>query len=109
MHLRQFDHKTKSKSACLCALCLPELEKGKGVFVALEEVDQSSEVIGEVTMLNTLKHYQVRHEISQTGTHVSESSSSSILQSVKKQRNVYANQLTVQMWLSSILSNTEDI
>ncbi|KAK0132190.1 Plexin-C1 [Merluccius polli] len=39
-----------------------ELEKGKGVFVALEEVDQSSEVIGEVTMLNTLKHYQVPDE-----------------------------------------------
>ncbi|XP_037616408.1 plexin-C1 [Sebastes umbrosus] len=30
-----------------------------GSFVALEEVDASSEVIGEVTMLNTLKHYKV--------------------------------------------------
>ncbi|XP_019751925.1 plexin-C1 isoform X1 [Hippocampus comes] len=30
-----------------------------GVFVALEEVDASSEVIGEVTMLNTLEHYKV--------------------------------------------------
>ncbi|CAL8242382.1 unnamed protein product [Merluccius merluccius] len=50
-----------------------ELEKGKGVFVALEEVDQSSEVIGEVTMLNTLKHYQVPDEavvkVLSTGCH----------------------------------------
>ncbi|XP_030576205.1 plexin-C1 [Archocentrus centrarchus] len=30
-----------------------------GSFVPLEEVDASSEVIGEVTMLNTLKHYKV--------------------------------------------------
>ncbi|XP_077356058.1 plexin-C1 [Festucalex cinctus] len=30
-----------------------------GVFVALEEVDASSEVIGEVTMLNTLQHYKI--------------------------------------------------
>ncbi|XP_053718951.1 plexin-C1 [Synchiropus splendidus] len=30
-----------------------------GSFVALEEVDASSEVIGEVTMLNTLRHYKV--------------------------------------------------
>ncbi|XP_034433511.1 LOW QUALITY PROTEIN: plexin-C1-like [Hippoglossus hippoglossus] len=30
-----------------------------GCFVPLEEVDRSSEVIGEVTMLNTLKHYKV--------------------------------------------------
>ncbi|XP_068572809.1 plexin-C1, partial [Cebidichthys violaceus] len=35
-----------------------EYEKN-GLFVALEEVDASSEVIGEVTMLNTLKHYKV--------------------------------------------------
>ncbi|TDG96875.1 hypothetical protein EPR50_G00233140 [Perca flavescens] len=35
-----------------------EYENG-GSFVTLEEVDASSEVIGEVTMLNTLKHYQV--------------------------------------------------
>ncbi|CAL8386401.1 unnamed protein product [Boreogadus saida] len=36
-----------------------ELEQAPGVFVALEEVDRSSEVIGEVTMLNTLRHYKV--------------------------------------------------
>uniref|UniRef100_A0A3Q1GBE3 Uncharacterized protein n=1 Tax=Acanthochromis polyacanthus TaxID=80966 RepID=A0A3Q1GBE3_9TELE len=30
-----------------------------GTFIPLEEVDSSSEVIGEVTMLNTLKHYKV--------------------------------------------------
>ncbi|XP_058480254.1 plexin-C1 isoform X2 [Solea solea] len=30
-----------------------------GHFIPLEEVDKSSEVIGEVTMLNTLKHYKV--------------------------------------------------
>ncbi|XP_037099104.1 plexin-C1 [Syngnathus acus] len=30
-----------------------------GIFVALDEVDASSEVIGEVTMLNTLQHYKV--------------------------------------------------
>ncbi|XP_037317283.2 plexin-C1 [Pungitius pungitius] len=35
-----------------------EYEKN-GSFFALEEVDSSSEVIGEVTMLNTLKHYKV--------------------------------------------------
>ncbi|KAF7658340.1 hypothetical protein LDENG_00013920 [Lucifuga dentata] len=35
-----------------------EFEKD-GSFVPLEEVDKSSEVIGEVTMLNTLKHYKV--------------------------------------------------
>ncbi|GLD48149.1 plexin-C1, partial [Lates japonicus] len=35
-----------------------EYEKD-GSFVPLEEVDASSEVIGEVTMLNTLKHYKV--------------------------------------------------
>lgn len=38
---------------------LPEYEKN-GSFVPLQEVDASSEVIGEVTMLNTLKHYKVR-------------------------------------------------
>lgn len=38
---------------------LPEYEKN-GSFVLLQEVDASSEVIGEVTMLNTLKHYKVR-------------------------------------------------
>ncbi|XP_024150387.1 plexin-C1 [Oryzias melastigma] len=35
-----------------------EYEK-EGSFVPLQEVDGSSEVIGEVTMLNTLKHYKV--------------------------------------------------
>ncbi|XP_029901504.1 plexin-C1 isoform X2 [Myripristis murdjan] len=35
-----------------------EYEKS-GSFVPLEEVDGSSEVIGDVTMLNTLKHYEV--------------------------------------------------
>uniref|UniRef100_A0A3Q3A7H7 Plexin-C1-like n=1 Tax=Kryptolebias marmoratus TaxID=37003 RepID=A0A3Q3A7H7_KRYMA len=35
-----------------------EYEKGGG-FVPLQEVDSSSEVIGEVTKLNTLRHYQV--------------------------------------------------
>ncbi|XP_056280772.1 plexin-C1 isoform X2 [Pseudoliparis swirei] len=35
-----------------------EFQSG-GSFVALEEVDATSEVIGEVTMLNTLKHYEV--------------------------------------------------
>uniref|UniRef100_A0A3B5ANV3 Plexin cytoplasmic RasGAP domain-containing protein n=1 Tax=Stegastes partitus TaxID=144197 RepID=A0A3B5ANV3_9TELE len=30
-----------------------------GSFIHMEEVDASSEVIGEVTMLNTLKHYKV--------------------------------------------------
>ncbi|XP_067437502.1 plexin-C1 isoform X2 [Thunnus thynnus] len=35
-----------------------EFEKDQS-FVPLEEVDASSEVIGEVTMLNTLKHYEV--------------------------------------------------
>ncbi|XP_049422249.1 plexin-C1 isoform X24 [Epinephelus fuscoguttatus] len=30
-----------------------------GLFVPLQEVDASSEVIGEVTMLNTLEHYKV--------------------------------------------------
>ena len=31
----------------------------EGKYVPLEEVDGSSEVQGEVTMLNTLQHYQV--------------------------------------------------
>ncbi|XP_008296178.1 plexin-C1 [Stegastes partitus] len=35
-----------------------EYEKD-GSFIHMEEVDASSEVIGEVTMLNTLKHYKV--------------------------------------------------
>ncbi|XP_076008797.1 plexin-C1 isoform X2 [Genypterus blacodes] len=35
-----------------------EFEKD-GRFVPLQEVDASSEVVGEVTMLNTLKHYKV--------------------------------------------------
>lgn len=36
----------------------PEYEKN-GSFVPLKEVDASSEVVGVVTMLNTLKHYKV--------------------------------------------------
>ncbi|XP_034019275.1 plexin-C1 [Thalassophryne amazonica] len=35
-----------------------EYEKD-GLFIPLQEVDETSEVLGEVTMLNTLKHYQV--------------------------------------------------
>lgn len=31
----------------------------EGSYMPLEEVDGSSEVQGEVTMLNTLKHYDV--------------------------------------------------
>ncbi|XP_030210853.1 plexin-C1 isoform X4 [Gadus morhua] len=50
-----------------------ELEQGPGVFVALEEVDRSSEVIGEVTMLNTLRHYKVPAKVTvkvlSTGCH----------------------------------------
>lgn len=42
---------------------LPEYEKN-GSFVPLQEVDASSEVIREITMLNTLKHYKVRCGIS---------------------------------------------
>ncbi|XP_023807906.1 plexin-C1 isoform X2 [Oryzias latipes] len=38
-------------------LCV-EYEK-EGTFIPLQEVDASSEVIGEVTMLNTLTHYKV--------------------------------------------------
>ncbi|XP_068163545.1 plexin-C1 isoform X2 [Antennarius striatus] len=44
-------------STTLVNLCI-EYEKN-GSFVPLKEVDGSSEVIGEVTMLNTLKHYMV--------------------------------------------------
>lgn len=51
-------------SYCLTLTCSlsspPEYEKNE-LFVPLEEVDASSEVIGEVTMLNTLKHYKVRN------------------------------------------------
>lgn len=43
-----------------CPFFPPEYEKD-GSFVPLQEVDASSEVIGEVTMLNTLKHYKVRN------------------------------------------------
>lgn len=43
-------------------VCFPLSEHQKnGSFVPLEEVDASSVVLGEVTMLNTLKHYQVRN------------------------------------------------
>ncbi|KAG7234837.1 hypothetical protein INR49_003918 [Caranx melampygus] len=38
-------------------ICI-EIEKNSS-FVLLEEVDRSSEVVGEVTMLNTLRHYKV--------------------------------------------------
>lgn len=44
----------------VCFPTLLEYQKN-GLFVPLEEVDASSVVIGEVTMLNTLKHYQVRN------------------------------------------------
>lgn len=37
----------------------PECEKN-GTFTTLEEVGARSQVIGEVTKLNTLKHYEVR-------------------------------------------------
>lgn len=43
----------------LCFLNSAEYEKD-GRFVPLKEVDASSGVLGEVTMLNTLKHYKVR-------------------------------------------------
>lgn len=44
-------------------VCFPPLleYQKNGSFVPLEKVDASSVVISEVTMLNTLKHYQVRH------------------------------------------------
>lgn len=45
-------------SVQVCFL-MSEYQKN-GSFVPLNEVDASSVVIGEVTMLNTLKHYQVR-------------------------------------------------
>lgn len=45
-------------SVDLCFL-MSEYQKN-GSFVLLQEVDASSVAIGEVTMLNTLKHYQVR-------------------------------------------------
>ncbi|XP_070847708.1 plexin-C1 [Chaetodon trifascialis] len=47
-----FPYITPLRDVCI------EYEKD-GSFVPLEEVDASSEVIGEVTMLNTLKHYKV--------------------------------------------------
>ncbi|XP_041636511.1 plexin-C1 isoform X2 [Cheilinus undulatus] len=47
-----FPYNITFREACI------EFEKA-GVFVPLEEVDASSEVIGDVTMLNTLKHYKV--------------------------------------------------
>lgn len=46
-------------SAKVCFL-MSEYQKN-GSFVPLEEVDASSVVIGEVTRLNMLKHYQVRN------------------------------------------------
>ncbi|XP_018558410.1 plexin-C1 isoform X1 [Lates calcarifer] len=47
-----FPYNTPLRDVCI------EYEKD-GLFVPLQEVDASSEVIGEVTMLNTLKHYKV--------------------------------------------------
>ncbi|KAK2858797.1 hypothetical protein Q5P01_003417 [Channa striata] len=47
-----FPYSTPIRDMCI------EHEKG-GCFVPLEEVDRSSEVIGEVTMINTLKHYKI--------------------------------------------------
>ncbi|XP_051248725.1 plexin-C1 isoform X7 [Dicentrarchus labrax] len=47
-----FPYNTLLRDICI------EYEKN-GSFVPLQEVDASSEVIGEVTMLNTLKHYTV--------------------------------------------------
>ncbi|XP_034381825.1 plexin-C1 [Cyclopterus lumpus] len=47
-----FPYNTHLRDVCI------EYENN-GSFVGLEEVDASSEVIGEVTMLNTLKHYKV--------------------------------------------------
>ncbi|CAL8323534.1 unnamed protein product [Lota lota] len=59
-----------------------ELEQGPLVFVALEEVDHSSEVIGEVTMLNTLRHYKVPDKatvkVLSTGCHPPLASQSSL-------------------------------
>lgn len=45
----------------VCSPLPPAEYQKNGSFVPLEEVDTSSVVIGEVTMLNTLKHYQVRN------------------------------------------------
>lgn len=42
-----------------CGFLLPEYEKD-GRFLPLQDVDSCSEVIGDVTKLNTLRHYQVR-------------------------------------------------
>ncbi|KAM9334613.1 plexin-C1 [Symphorus nematophorus] len=47
-----FPYNTSLRDICI------EYEKN-GSFVLLQEVDASSEVIGEVTMLNTLKHYKI--------------------------------------------------
>ncbi|XP_077565413.1 plexin-C1 [Stigmatopora nigra] len=50
----KFGFTYNSPQTCVCI----EFERD-GNFVALEEVDGSSEVVGEVTMLNTLEHYKV--------------------------------------------------
>lgn len=42
----------------LFPFAITEYEK-EGKFVMLQEVDDTSEIRGHVTMLNTLKHYQV--------------------------------------------------
>lgn len=51
---------TPSRIYSVTLISHAEFEKD-GSFVPLEEVDASSEVIGVVTMLNTLKHYKVRN------------------------------------------------
>ncbi len=51
----------RQTNSCLYSLFYvvhSEYEK-EGKFVMLQEVDESSEIRGHVTMLNTLKHYQV--------------------------------------------------
>ncbi|XP_015248304.1 PREDICTED: plexin-C1-like [Cyprinodon variegatus] len=47
-----FPYNTPVRDVCI------ELEKG-GSFFPLQEVDAGSEVIGEVTKLNTLRHYKI--------------------------------------------------
>ncbi|XP_028256676.1 plexin-C1 isoform X2 [Parambassis ranga] len=61
-----FPYNTPIRDVCI------EYEKD-GSFVPLQEVDASSEVIGEVTMLNTLKHYKINDgatiKVLSRGTH----------------------------------------
>lgn len=59
---RTFDIKVTMHSSIRSLLLFqPEYERD-GSFVPLEKVDRSSEVMEEVTMLNTLEHYKVRDE-----------------------------------------------